>query len=277
MTYNFDNGVLYNGDTIKVMDNLIKKGTSVDVVLTSPPYNTQRNLDDRSYDLYQDGIDNKDYVNWTVRVFKRYDKLLKKDGVVLYNLSYGSENPTVLFTTVSSIMHRTPFMVADVIVWKKKSAMPLNMAHNKLTRIWEFIFVICRKDEYKTFNTNREISSYRKDNGQKVYKVVYNFIEAKNNDGATPLNKATYSTELCDKLLDEYLLAGGTVLDNFSGTGTTLVSVSKRKDCRFIGIELSQKQCEYTVERMLKDGGKKEISRDNAEGITDGIFSITSE
>lgn len=252
MEYVFNNGILYNGDTIIEMDKLIEKNEKIDVVLTSPPYNTQRNLSDRSYDIYKDGIDNEDYINWTLHVFDRYNKLLKSNGVILYNMSYGNENPTVLFMTISKIIQETTFMIADVIVWKKKSAMPNNMSHNKLTRIFEFIFVICRKSEYRTFTTNRQVSSIR-DTGQKTYKVVYNFIEAKNNDGSNKLNRATYSTELCDKLLDEYLVNGGICLDNFCGTGTTLLSVSKRTGCKFIGIELSKEQCDYAEKRLLNE------------------------
>lgn len=171
MHYAYEKGDLYNGDTIEIMDRLSKEKVKVDLVLTSPPYNTQRNLKDRAYDLYKDGIDNKEYINWTIDIFRNYDKLLVKNGVILYNMSYGTENPTVLFLVLSNIISKTKFMISDFIVWKKKSAMPLNMSHNKLTRIWEFVFVITRKDEYKTFKTNRKVSSIR-ETGQKTYAVM---------------------------------------------------------------------------------------------------------
>lgn len=86
---------------------------------------------------------------------------------------------------------------------EKRSALPNNVG-NKLTRITEFVFVICRKDEYKTFNINKKVKSVRQDTGQKYYENMYNFIEAPNNDGACKLNKATYSSELCLQLLEMY-------------------------------------------------------------------------
>lgn len=144
-------------------------------------------------------------------------------------------------------------MVADVISWKKSNAMPNNISHNKLTRINEFVFVIYRKREYKTFQSNRAVSSIR-DNGQKTYKIEYNFVKARNNDGSNKLNKSTYSTELCDKLLKMYMRDGDIYLDNFSGTGTTLISVMKRNKSYFIGIELSLKQYKYSIERISNEG-----------------------
>ena len=249
--YKFENGVMYCGDTLIVMDKIIKKGDKVNLVLTSPPYNTQRNLSDRTYDIYQDGICNNKYIEWTLEIFERYEKILEENGTILYNLSYGNENPSIMFEVLYKIINKTEFMIADIITWKKKSAMPNNMSHNKLTRITEYVFVICRKKEYLTFKTNRKVSSVRK-TGQKVYKIAYNYIEAKNNDKTTKLNKSTYSTELCDKLFNEYLIDGDRCLDNFSGTGTTLVSANRR-NCKFIGIELSEEQCEYAKERIEND------------------------
>lgn len=61
---------------------------------------------------------------------------------------------------------------------KKKSALPNNVSHNKLTRICEFVFVFCRKNEYKTFVANKQVKSQSK-TGQKYYENIFNFIEAK--------------------------------------------------------------------------------------------------
>ncbi|QIA67730.1 DNA-methyltransferase [Spiroplasma citri] len=245
----FKNGsILYNGDCLEIMPIIDKK---VNVILTSPPYNTQRNLKDRTYDIYLDSIENSAYLNFSENVFNLYNKILEKNGIILYNLSYGNENPTIMFEVINNLLKKTNFLVADIIIWKKKNAMPNNMSHNKLTRIVEFIFVICRKNEYKTFQSNRKIGQIRS-NGQKTYKIEYNFIEAKNNDGPNPYNKSTFSVELCEKLLKIYCKYGDKVLDNFAGTGTTLLAC-QNLGLDFIGIELSKNQFKYSIERILKN------------------------
>ena len=126
--------------------------------------------------------------------------------------------------------------------------MPNNVSKNKLTRIVEHVFVFCRKDEFKTFNCNKQVKSYSK-TGQAYYENVFNFVEAKNNDGSCKLNKATYSSELCEKLLSLYGKEGNVVFDPFMGTGTTAVAC-KRLKMKYLGTEISKDQCVYAEDRI---------------------------
>ena len=140
-------------------------------------------------------------------------------------------------------------MIAEQIIWKKKSALPNNVSPNKLTRICEPVFVFCRKNEYKTYAANKKVKSIRKDTGQKYYENIFNFIEAANNDGPNKLNKATFSTDLCKQLLSIYSKEGDTVYDSFMGTGTTAVAC-KEMNINCIGSELSEAQYNYSLERL---------------------------
>jgi len=247
-------------DCFETMQKFIRNGKKIDIVLTSPPYNTarkvktQKALDTHNnrYDDYNDNMTDEEYCDWSVRLFNMFDKVLVKNGVILYNLSYGSENPNVMWLAIGDILRNTNFMIADTIIWKKKSALPNNVSHNKLTRITEFVFVICRKDEFKTFNANKKVTKQNA-KGQNYYENVYNFIEAPNNDGVCNINKATYSSELCEKLLNIYAKENSIVYDPFMGTGTTGVACIKfndnQNDIVCVGSEISQKQVEYSCER----------------------------
>lgn len=256
---------IFNEDCITTMDKMIKDNVKCDLVLTSPPYNTcrlsktQKSFDNYNnrYDIHLDNMTDEEYCNWTVDIFNHYDKILNKNGCVLYNMSYGNENPNTMWLAISDILRKTNFMIADTIIWKKRSALPNNVSHNKLTRIIEYVFVLCRKDEYKTFNCNKKVKSYNS-KGQKYYENIFNFVEAKNNDGTNPYNKATYSTELCEKLLNIYAKEGNTIYDSFMGTGTTAVACVKlNMNC--YGSELSKNQCDFAIERI-----KNEIKKENS-------------
>ena len=87
--------------------------------------------------------------------------------------------------------------------------------------------------------------------GQKYYEVIDNYLEAKNNDGSCSLNKATFSTNLIEKLINIYGTEGDVIYDSFMGTGTTAVA-SLNKKCYYIGSEISKKQCEYSENRIKK-------------------------
>jgi DNA modification methylase len=230
---------LYQGDCEVILDKL---ETKIDLVITSPPYNIIRpNATDRGYDLYKDGMSNEDYAAWIARIF---------------NMSYGTENTEGMFITINEILTKTNFTLADMIVWKKKTASPNNVSPNKLTRICEYVFVFCRKNEFYTFKTNKKEVGKR-ETGQSTYQNLFNFIEARNNDASNDLNKATFSSELIHKLLEIYFI-DGIVLDNFSGTGTTSYAC-EQKSIKSISIELSKKQCEYTVKRLSEIQLKFEI------------------
>ena len=245
---------IYNENCFTTMSRMDKQ---IDIILTSPPYNTSKKRgtwkkgQKTHYDIKEiDMMTDDEYQSFTINLFSSYDKVLKENGVILYNLSYSTDKPYQIFSVINKIMQDTNFRIADTIIWKKKSALPNNMSCNRLTRICEFVFVFCREKELKTFNMNKEVLSVRP-NGIKQYTTYYNFIEASNNDGSCKLNKATYSSELCIKLLDMYALKDMVIYDSFMGTGTTAVACVK-KNLNYIGSELSKDQCEYALSRIDK-------------------------
>ena len=246
---------IYNEDCLVTMERMKNEGVKVDMVLTSPPYNTSRvnngstvSHDTRRYDVYDDTMTNEEYLDFTLKLFQGYDSVLKENGVILYNISYGNENPDLIWHVIHKIITETDFMIADMITWKKKSATPNSVSPNKLTRITEPVFVICRKNEYDSFMCNKRITSRRK-NGQVHYENVFNLVEAKNNVGSQDLNKATFSSDLVVKLLEIYAPDGVIVYDSFMGTGTTAAGC-KQLGLTYIGSELSPAQCEYAEERL---------------------------
>jgi site-specific DNA-methyltransferase (adenine-specific) len=223
----------------------------VDIVITSPPYNTSRvGATDKyssRYDLFQDFKTDQEYIDWTCDVFNGYDKILKPNGCVLYNMSYSSEKTHLIWLVIADIIRRTNFITADCIVWKKSNAIPNNVSKNKLTRIVEYIFVFSRKSEFKTFDANKKITGRIERTGQANYENIYNFIEARNNDGSNTLNKATFSTELITKLMDIYAKPESLVYDSFMGIGTTAKACIER-GMSYVGSELSKPQIDHFEE-----------------------------
>lgn len=259
---------IYNEDCRETMRRM--ESHSIGLVLTSPFYNTAKRQGSKTgivpgdvkngsythcrYDIHVDTMTNDEYCDFTVGLFEEFDRVLQKDGCVLYNLSYASENTECVFRAVNDIICRTKFTIADCISWKKCTALPNNTSPNKLTRIIEFVFVFCRKDDFRTFKTNKQVTSQRA-NGQKYYENIPNYIEARNNDGSCPYNKATYSSDLCEKLLKIYAPIGTIVYDPFMGTGTTAVACN-RLGLEWIGSELSEKQCEWAEKRIANEKEK---------------------
>ena len=119
----------------------------------------------------------------------------------------------------------------------------------KCTRICEYIFVLCREKEYCTFKSNkREIQG-------KVYTSysnMFNYFEAKNNDGKNEYNSATFSIEMVANLLNMYVRDNSTVYDPFAGTCTTAVACKREnRNIKCVCSEIDGEQCEYGKERLL--------------------------
>lgn len=245
--------IFYNEDCFLTMSKM--ENNSIDLILTSPPYNMTKRKGGYAdkqprYDVYTDWKSDEDYIEWSVNLFKEFERVLKSNKVVLYNFSYSIENPSLPYQLVSRIINETNLTIADTIIWKKSNAIPHPASYNRLNRIIEFVFVFCRKSEIKTFEMYKKIKSIGS-NGQKYYEIIDNFITAKNNSETTDLNKATYSVEFCDILLSLYGTENYVVYDPFMGTGTTGISC-KNKNMFFIGSEISEQQVIHSNNRLTK-------------------------
>ena len=267
-------GFIFNEDCLLTMKNLPEE--SVDIVLTSPPYNTSgtnNNNDSKAsslkqarYDVYSDNKSSHEYQAFTQQLFEGFEKILKPNGCVLYNISYGANGVDSLLKNMVNVIENTDFTIADVIAWKKKNAVPNDASPNKLTRIWEFVFVFCKKEDFYTFTTNKKpVKEYKNvdmfddkpeaenKKGNIYYENIFNMFEAANNDGTNPYNSATFSVEFVKKLLNIYakeeIRDQITVYDPFGGTGTTALA------CEEMGIdwimsELSANQCKWAENRL---------------------------
>ena len=248
MDYNY----IKCGDCLELMKEI--PNNTVNLVITSPPYNmTKRKggyADTGKYDKYIDWKPESEYIEWITQVFDGLDNVLVENGVILLNFSYSIENPSLPYKLVAELVGKTNFDLADTIVWKKKNGIPFPANKCRLSRIWEFVFVFARKKEINTYITAKKVKSISEKTNQTYYEVIYNFFEAKNNDGKCSLNQATFSSEFVGKLLDMYSASEeDIVLDVFMGTGTTPYTCAL-KNRRYIGFEISEKQYAYACERI---------------------------
>lgn len=227
-------------------DNLVTMSKMPDKfisgIITSPPYNIGTKRKDCYYNNgYQDkdNLSQEEYIQVRVNEFKEFERVLKDDGVICYNISYHNENPILPTLLISEIHNQTEFTVADVITWKKKSALPFQTSPTKLSRICELVYVIVKKDRLHDFRTNKTVSSINQKTKQKFYKNYTNLIEADNNDGIKSTLKASFSEDLVYKLFNIYFPQDSLIYDPFSGIGTT-ARACKNSGRQFIGSELEE-------------------------------------
>lgn len=246
------NHILINGDTNEVMGELSKNETgrfNFDYILTSPPYNAHRTDFYKGNIKINDSMTPQEHIDWLISHFKEYNKLLKKAGVVIFNMNYMSNkknNASNLFRTIIEIEDKTDFVLIEQICWKKTNGIPSKEA--RLTRVWENVFIFIRKVDWKAFHAKFK----------NILTGQPNYIEAPNNDFPNEINKACFSSEMVEKLLRLYgANKKSLVLDNFMGTGTTAIGCEKI-GCSSVGIELDTLTYDFSRERVREFIGEFE-------------------
>lgn len=106
--------LLHNCDCVDGIGHHIAPG-SVDVVITSPPYNL--GIDYRSYD---DSISRSDYLDWTREWAKQVAVALAPDGSFFLNVGSKPRDPWVALDVAATMRER--FTLQNVIHWVKSIA-----------------------------------------------------------------------------------------------------------------------------------------------------------
>ena len=241
---------IYNENNLETMGKISDK--FLDGIITSPPYNVCVKRNDNYYNNGYSDIDDlteEQYLSVRVNEFNQFERILKDDGVICYNVSYHTENPILPTLLVAEVHAKTGLTLVDIISWKKPNAIPFQGSSNRLSRICELIYIFVKKTNVKTFKSNKTVSKVNDKTKQKFYKNYVNYIEAKNNDGIKCNLKASFSTDLVSKLINIYFPAGSLIFDPFCGIGTTAVAC-KLGGLKYIGSELSKEFFDIANERL---------------------------
>ncbi|HEY7311376.1 MAG TPA: site-specific DNA-methyltransferase [Gemmataceae bacterium] len=271
--WDYPDGSLYLGDCRKVMKSLSEH--SVDLVFGSPPYQQARDYLEDGEDL---GIarDTDEWVAWMVRVFKSSLRVSK--GLVAFVVGHGkgarswSAAPALLCADLyrAGINLRSP-------VWYKRVGSPGAGGDDWLRPDLEWIICAANDDKELPWSDNtacghppkygrggamsRRLKDGRRVDGRPV--ELRRFVKANPGNvidvgavGGGRLgahmaheNEAPFPERLPDFFIRSFCPPGGTVLDPFGGSGTTLACAIKRKR-KFISIDLRESQVQLMRRRV---------------------------
>ena len=209
---------LFNGDCLEVMQDM--PDNSVDYVLTSPPYNRKRN---DKYKLYNDQI--ADYFTFNQEVINQLLRISKKH--IFYNIQTNFYNRDIVYKLIGYFNKD----IKEIIIWEKSNPMPA--AGNAITNAVEY-FIVLGKESLKSNTT------YTK-----------NIITSSVNSKMPKIHKAVMKQEIADYFIETFTKEKDIILDQFLGTGTTMVASHQLKR-KCYGMELDPKYCDVIVKRMIK-------------------------
>jgi len=234
-----ENGVLYKGDCIEIMDLISDK--LVDLVLTDPPYNiskknnfsTMKNKYGKP--AYRRGIDfgewdkGFDLFSWIPGT----QKLLKRDGSLFFFNDWKNVGEMAKYA------EEVGFEAKDLFRWVKTNPMPRNRDRRYIVDFELGVWCV-KKGAKWTFN--------RQDEKFERPEFKSGLVSGKEKNGH-PTQK---SIELMKHLIRIHSNQKDIILDPFAGSGTTLVAAEKLNR-RWIGIELEEEYCKITEERLKEN------------------------
>jgi DNA modification methylase len=260
---------LYQGDAFDRL-RLISDST-VNCVVTSPPYFAQRDYGVEGQIGHEPTIDS--YVEAIVRCFREVRRVLRDDGVVFLNLgdTYYSakgkphgkdeksrgrlwlrkklravDGPGLGLPRKSLIgipwrtalaMQADGWTLRSNVVWKRPGSLPEPTAHDRPWQTHEDVFIFSKRPRY-WFNRSAIIGE------EDIW-----HIPARPDFPGTHF--APFPSALVEKCIECGCPPGGTVLDPFVGSGTTM-AVALRLGRHALGIELHPEYCKYIVSRLKK-------------------------
>jgi len=256
---------IHQGNSAELLKRI--EDNSVDLTVTSPPYDNLRDYKGYSFDFET--------------ITKELYRVTKEGGVVVWVVGDSTINGSETGTSFRQALFfkEIGFNLHDTMIYAKRNYVPLT--HNRYEQQFEYMFIFS-KGKPKTFNpikikcvtagtsrsysyvcaTTKENSSIRSGREDKTiikeekYKPNIWFFDC--GKGNTSKDKyifehpATYPEALAKDHILSWSNQGDLVLDPFVGSGTTC-KIAKLQGRKFIGIDISEDYCKIARKRIRQE------------------------
>jgi site-specific DNA-methyltransferase (adenine-specific) len=287
-------GDFYVGDCVEVLRQL--RADSVDVIVTSPPYNLGI-----QYNQYQDTLSRREYLEWTSTWVAAAARVLRRDGSLFLNVGAKPTDPWTALDVAQTV--RSHLRLQNIIHWIKSIAIDqdaagaaaglsrdLAVGHYKpinsdrfLNDCHEFIFHFTPEgatgldrlalgvpyQDQSNIGRWRAAASGVRCRGNTWF-IPYETIQRRDRDRPHP---ATFPSRLPEQCLRLHGLSRIEVaMDPFVGLGSTAVACA-RLGVSFIGADVDETYVKEAVARMRETAAtrmKKAELRGGNRAVTSG-------
>lgn len=241
--------IIICGDSTRVLNTIPNE--SVDLILTSPPYNFGM-----GYDTYSDNKVNQNFFNeFLFPILNECERVLKIGGRLILNVQplFSEYMPT--HHIISDYLRNKLGMIwRNEIIWNKNNFAKLSAwgswkspSSPYINDPWEYIEVFSKRDvKHKGDNSKADITA---EEFRKYVIGMWSFApETKMKQFGHP---AMFPEELAYRCIKLFSFQDDLVLDPFNGAGTTTL-VAHKLHRHYIGIDVSEKYCHIARERIEK-------------------------
>jgi len=221
---------------------------SVDLIITSPPYNI-RGFQQRAYrpkpegDIWNKSINyggdteidckpEAEYEDWQVDILNECFRVLKDDGSLFYNHKTRVKKNKISFPL--EWINRSKFICRQIITWDRSSS--VNMDKCRYIPSTEYIFWLIKQQKNPRF---------RRQDNTLFPAEVWKFAPATKNTHPAPFPETLPDNIIPNVAQGDRIL----VLDPFMGSGTVAVS-AKKNGCDYIGFDLFDEYIDMANKRV---------------------------
>ena len=218
---------------------------SIHLMVTSPPYNVQKE--------YDQDLSLEEYRGLLRSVFQEVYRLLVPGGRACINIANLGRKPYIpLHIYIIHDMLELGYLMRGEIIWDKAASASsstawgswLSATNPVLRDIHEYILVFC-KQTFSRPGKDRE-STIERDEFLSSTKSVWTFPAESARAVGHP---APFPEELPHRLIQLYTFEGDVVLDPFCGSGTTCIAARKSQR-HYIGYEINPEYAQNAEERI---------------------------
>jgi len=272
---------LFVGDCIEGMRKHVADA-SVDLVVTSPPYNLGV-----KYSSYSDKLSKDEYLKWTESWAREVRRCLKPDGSLFLNIAGSLKEPLIPHQVITMLVETLGlFHLQNTIHWIKSIALPddsgieRQRGHYKpinserfVNDCHEFIFHLTpngntplqRLDVGVPYADKSNIARWGHTDGQDLkcrgnnWFIPYKTITRRAKDRPHP---ATFPTEVAAKCIKLHGKNGSSVvMDPFLGIGHTALASVQCKVAGFVGFDIDSAYVDVALEELAELGAQVELHR----------------
>lgn len=225
---------------------------SIDLTITSPPYDSLRKYNGFSWDIK--------------KTITELYRVTKEGGVVVWVVADETKNWTESLSSFKQaiLFKEVNFNLHDTMIWKKINPMP-QRNWSRYTNAFEYMFVFSKgvpktcnflKEECKckgkkhtknSFKNTGEGNRITKNTSVNEYKIKNNVWEY--SVSQTKGHPATFPLQLAKDHIYTWSNANDIVLDIMCGSGTSLLA-AKELNRNYIGCDISNEYCNLAKERL---------------------------
>jgi DNA modification methylase len=224
---------------------LLMDGARADIAFSSPPYNAGTTATETAMNKttkYNGNDDNKSESDYIEFLNSYIERAMEYSEYVFMNVQSISNNKIALI----DVLYHNKDIYADTIVWDKTHGQPA-MAENVMNSVFEYVHVFSEK-------ANRAIGTipFR----GTVDNIFH--LQPQRNNAYSAIHNATFSVEFASHFIKTF--AKESVLDQFGGTGTTLIACEQLNRTCYC-MELDTKYCDVIIDRWEVLTGEKAVKQ----------------